>query len=71
MRDQSPASATKRPARGFCAGFTFELALYTVETTVAPNWDDVGRVTTIAAIRTAVKFFLDRDVSSMRGFETQ
>ncbi|MGH8682697.1 MAG: DUF1622 domain-containing protein [Burkholderiales bacterium] len=49
-------------ARWLVAGLTFQLAADIVHTTVAPSWDDIGRVAAIAAIRTFLTFFLDRDI---------
>jgi uncharacterized membrane protein len=37
-----------------------------VQTTIAPSWDEVGRVAAIAAIRTFLTYFLDRDMDAMR-----
>jgi len=53
-------------ARWLVAGLTFQLAADIVQTTIAPTWDEVGRVATIAAIRTFLTFFLDRDMEAMR-----
>ena len=49
-------------ARWLIAGLTFQLAADIVHTTVAPGWDEIGRVAAIAAIRTFLTFFLDRDI---------
>jgi uncharacterized membrane protein len=49
-------------ARWLVAGLTFQLAADIVHTTVAPSWDEIGRVAAIAAIRTFLTFFLDRDI---------
>jgi len=49
-------------ARWLIAGLTFQLAADIVHTTVAPSWDDIGRVAAIAAIRTFLTYFLDRDI---------
>jgi len=49
-------------ARWLIAGLTFQLAADIVHTTVAPSWDDIGRVAAVAAIRTFLTFFLDRDI---------
>jgi uncharacterized membrane protein len=49
-------------ARWLVAGLTFQLAADIVHTTVTPSWDDIGRVAAIAAIRTFLAFFLDRDI---------
>jgi uncharacterized membrane protein len=53
-------------ARWLVAGLTFQLAADIVQTTVAPTWDEVGRVAAIAAIRTFLTFFLDRDIDAIR-----
>jgi len=49
-------------ARWLVAGLTFQLAADIVATTVTPTWDEIGRVAAIAAIRTFLTFFLDRDI---------
>jgi uncharacterized membrane protein len=48
------------------AGLTFQLAADILETTLAPTWDQIGRVAAIAAIRTFLTFFLDRDMDVIR-----
>jgi uncharacterized membrane protein len=53
-------------ARWLVAGLTFQLAADIVQTTIAPTWDEVGRVAAIAAIRTFLTFFLDRDMDAIR-----
>ena len=49
-------------AHWLVAGLTFQLAADIVHTTVTPGWDEIGRVAAIAAIRTFLTFFLDRDI---------
>jgi uncharacterized membrane protein len=49
-------------ARWLVAGMTFQLAADIVSTSVAPTWDQVGHVAAIAAIRTFLSFFLDREL---------
>ncbi|HEY6382824.1 MAG TPA: DUF1622 domain-containing protein [Pseudolabrys sp.] len=49
-------------AHWLIAGLTFQLAADIVHTTVTPGWDEIGRVAAIAAIRTLLTFFLDRDI---------
>ncbi len=53
-------------ARWLVAGLTFQLAADIVQTTVAPTWDEIGRVAAIATIRTFLTFFLDRDIDALR-----
>lgn len=53
-------------AHWLIAALTFQLAADIVHTTVAPGWDDIGRVAAIAVVRTFLTFFLDRDIESIR-----
>ncbi len=53
-------------ARWLVAGLTFQLAADIVATSIAPTWDEIGRLAAIAAIRTFLNFFLDRDVEEIR-----
>lgn len=52
--------------RWLVAALTFQLAADIVETTLAPDWDDIGKLGAIAAIRTALNYFLDRDMETLR-----
>lgn len=68
----SPAGHVERAvwlryARWLVAGLTFELGADIVETLAAPTWDDIGRISAIAAIRTFLNFFLERDLAEVRG----
>lgn len=58
-------------ARWLVAGLTFQLAADLVHTTIAPSWDEVGKLAAIAAIRTFLAFFLDRDIEAMRERERE
>jgi uncharacterized membrane protein len=40
----------------------FALAADIARTVIAPTWDDVGKLAAIAAIRTFLNFFLERDI---------
>ena len=40
----------------------FTLAADIVATAVAPTWDDIGKLAAIATLRTALNFFLQREV---------
>ncbi|RWP92256.1 DUF1622 domain-containing protein [Mesorhizobium sp.] len=59
-------SVWMRHARWLIAGLTFQLAADIIETSVAPSWDDVGRLGAIAVIRTFLNFFLERDQREIR-----
>ncbi len=53
-------------ARWLVAGLTFQLAADVVNTSFAANWDEVGRLAAVAAIRTFLSYFLDREVEDTR-----
>jgi uncharacterized membrane protein len=53
-------------ARWLVAGLTFQLAADVVNTSFEPTWDELGRLAAIAAIRTFLSFFLDKEVEDTR-----
>ena len=55
-----------RHARWLIAGLTFLLAADIIETAITPSWEDIGRIAAIAAIRTALNYFLERDLDEIR-----
>lgn len=55
-----------RYAHFLIGGLTFQLAADIVETAIAPDWEEIGRLAAIAAIRTFLNFFLERDISEVR-----
>src|SRR5262245_28047247 len=55
-----------RYARWLVAGLTFQLAADIIETSIAPDWDDVGRLAVIALIRTFLNYFLEKDLRELR-----
>jgi len=40
----------------------FLLAADILRTAVAPNWDDIGKLAAIAALRTLLNYFLEREI---------
>jgi uncharacterized membrane protein len=44
----------------------FQLASDILSTAVAPTWDDIGKLGATAAIRTALNFFLSREMKEYR-----
>jgi uncharacterized membrane protein len=55
-----------RFARWLVAGLTFQLAADIIETAISTSWDSVGRIAAIAAIRTFLNYFLERDLTEVR-----
>lgn len=47
----------------------FALAADIVGTAIAPSWDAIGQLAVIATIRTALNFFLERDLKDLMGPE--
>jgi uncharacterized membrane protein len=40
----------------------FELAADVLRTAISPTWDEVGQLAAIAAIRTVLNYFLEKDI---------
>ena len=53
-------------ARMLVAGLTFQLAADVINTSFSPTWDELGHLAAIAAIRTFLSYFLDREVDETR-----
>ena len=49
----------------FSLGLAFLIGASILKTILAPTWDDIGQLAAIIAIRTALNFFLLRDVESL------
>jgi uncharacterized membrane protein len=55
----------ERYGRWLVAGLTFQVAADIVGTAIAPTWEEIGKLGAIAAIRTALNFFLERDLAEL------
>jgi uncharacterized membrane protein len=51
-----------RYARWLVAGLTFQLAADIIGTSIAPTWEEIGKLGAIALIRTFLNYFLERDL---------
>lgn len=49
-------------ARWLVAGLTFQLAADIIETSIHSDWQTIGRIAAVAAIRTFLNYFLERDM---------
>ncbi|HWM80467.1 MAG TPA: DUF1622 domain-containing protein [Pseudolabrys sp.] len=58
-------------ARWLVAALTFQLAADIIETSIAPTWDDVGRLAVIAIVRTLLNYFLEKDLEDIRDRQHQ
>ena len=64
MRAESRALVWLAFARWLVAGMTFQLAADVVSTSFDPTWDQIGHLAAIAAVRTFLSFFLDREMDA-------
>jgi uncharacterized membrane protein len=46
-------------------GLEFEFAADVIRTAIAPTWSAIGQLAAIAAIRTFLSFFLDKDIDKV------
>ena len=60
-----------RLGRWLVAGLTFQLAADVLETAITTSWDEVARLAAIAAIRTFLNYFLERDLGEIRTSRAQ
>jgi uncharacterized membrane protein len=73
----SQASSHERRAvwlsysRWLVAGLTFQLAADIIESSITTSWDAIGRLAAIAAVRTFLNYFLERDVEDLRHRERE
>ena len=51
-------------ARWLALGLEFELAADILNTAVTPTWNDIEKLAAIAAIRTALNYFLEKEIDS-------
>jgi uncharacterized membrane protein len=54
-------------ARWLVAALTFQLGADIVATSLAPTWEELGRLAAVAAIRTFLSYFLDREMERAAG----
>ena len=54
-------------------GLTFQLAADIIESSLATQWewDEIGRLASVAVIRTFLNFFLERDLAEMERREAR
>ena len=53
-------------SRWLIAGLSIQLAAHLLETSIAPSWDEIGKLGAIAVIRTFLNYFLDSDMRETR-----
>ena len=53
-------------ARWLMLALEFALAADILRTAIAPGWDEIGKLAAIAALRTVLNFFLQREMEAAR-----
>jgi uncharacterized membrane protein len=64
-RNPRPAAKTEirlTLGRWLAVGLEFELAADILRTAVAPSWNEIGQLAAIAVLRTALNYFLEREI---------
>ena len=61
--DQTP---WLRLGRWLVVALSFLLAADVIATSIAPSWEEIGRLAAIATIRTLLNYFLERDLLEAR-----
>ena len=67
IKDQSESNRRLRVTFGSSLAIALELLLAAdiLETAIAPTWDEIGKLAAIAAIRTALNYFLERELQQI------
>lgn len=55
-----------RYARWLVAALTFQLAADIIESSISTSWESVARLAAVAAVRTFLNYFLERDLGEIR-----
>ena len=60
-----------RYGRWLIAGLTFQLGADIIETSIRTDWVSIGRLAAVAAIRTFLNYFLERDLAEVRDLQRE
>ena len=63
MPDAAKEGVRLRLARWLAVALEFALAADILRTAIAPSWDEIGKLAAIAALRTVLNFFLQREIA--------
>ena len=64
MPDAVKEGVRLRFARWLAVALEFTLAADILRTAIAPSWEDIGKLAAIAALRTLLNFFLQREIET-------
>jgi uncharacterized membrane protein len=75
LQAEPDLSFAKRVWLGFAAwivlSLEFALAADIIRTAIAPTWRDIGQLAAIATIRTALNYYLEKDIGAVTGSPEQ
>lgn len=71
MSDPAKEGGRLRLARWLAVALEFTLAADILRTAIAPSWEDIGKLAAIAALRTLLNFFLQREIETASAQETR
>jgi uncharacterized membrane protein len=63
-REQDYIALRLTLARYLIVALEFQLAADILSTAIAPDWDQIGKLAAIAAIRTVLNYFLEKEIDS-------
>jgi uncharacterized membrane protein len=69
LKDYNPIRLTL--ARHLALALEFQLGADILSTAVAPSWDQIGQLGAIAVIRTALNYFLMRELQETHRYESE
>ena len=64
MPDTAKEGVRLRLARWLAVALEFALAADILRTAIAPSWEDIGKLAAIAALRTLLNYFLQREIET-------
>ena len=70
-RPQEKTAVRLTLGRWLAVGLEFELAADILRTAVAPTWNEIGQLAAIAALRTALNYFLGKEIEKEASAERQ
>jgi len=62
LPDEAKEGVRLRLARWLAVALEFELAADILRTAIAPSWDEIGKLAAIAALRTLLNYFLQKEI---------
>ena len=62
--DEAKENVRLRLARWLAVALEFELAADILRTAIAPTWDEIGKLAAIAALRTLLNYFLQKEIEN-------